>query len=382
MPVDNDRQRAVVRLSKVWMTHRKDKRMKRIIAIFAAVAIAVLAFASPARAASTEAIKAADWIVANNATEADWDAGTICDDLFALASTNDIKYQSAITKRVDYLKTATASYVGTNAARAAKMAACLTAVGENPKSFDGVNLITIIKDGIGADGSFSFPFNTGMAMVALARNGETIPANMITNMLTYRSTDGGFSWAPGQATYDPDMTSMAILGLKAAGYTGSELTGAIAFMEEEQLANGNWPAYSPINSTGLAGPLMGSSSSAAAASYVKGQQLSNGGLPNVENGEDADLMATQQGILALTNQTYVTITYDPAPASPSTSPSATSSTSPSATRTATATVTTTSTSSPKGELADTGAGVGAGLVALSVVAVGAGTVLLRKRPQA
>ncbi|WP_028707905.1 prenyltransferase/squalene oxidase repeat-containing protein [Propionicicella superfundia] len=373
--------------------------MKRTLAILAAIALSFVVFVSPARAASAEATKAADWIVANH-TQSGWTPGTVADDVLALASTGDTAYNDEIFNRLTYLKAQAASYIASgDAVTAAKLAIVAAATGQDASDFGGQDLIALVQAGIGGDGSIGDwpgPFSSGIAMVALARNGETIPSSMVTYLLTYRSADGGFTWATGESTYDTDMTALAILGLQAAQSTDPALADALAFVATQQQPDGSWSNYSPVNSTGLLGPLMTGAAATNAADYVVSQQVANGGLKTGASGaNDPDLLATQQGILALTGETFLTITYTvTAPTatptstqSGSTSPTATTTGSPTTTATSTATGTTasaTASSTASGEeLADTGADVGAGLLALSVVTAGAGTALLvRRKPRA
>lgn len=372
--------------------------MKRIIAIFAAVAIAFLAFASPARAASAEATKAADWIVAHHLA-ASWNPSSAADDILALASTGDTSYNDAIYTRLTYLKKQAAAYIAdaNDGTVAAKLAIVAAATGQDANDFGGNDLIALVNAAIKADGSigdYPGPFSSGLAMIALARNGEPIPAAMTTYLLTYRTTDGGFGWSPGTAVYDPDASALAVLGLQAAATSPAVVTDALATLAGAQDPDGAWRITTPwpnvpVNSVGMVGPLMSGAAKTRATSYVESQQRSDGGLKTgVSGAADADLSATQQGILALTDQTYLSISFKvttptATPSSPSTSPSRSATSTTTASTTAKATAKATATADPSGVLANTGSGVGFGLMVAALLVAGAGTVLLvPRRPRA
>ena len=124
---------------------------------------------------------------------------------------------------------------------------------------------------------------------------------------------------------------MAVLGLRASGSAKATqaVTDALAWLQGTQQADGSWQNYSPVNSTGLVGPLFpaGSEQATKATAYVVSQQLASGALTTGTDTK-ANLIATQQGIFALTGTTYATI--GGAQPSASATPSAVASTSPTA----------------------------------------------------
>ena len=309
--------------------------MAQLRRLFAVLAVALLIAAGPlagtARAASPEAIKAADYIVSTfggDAAAPYGELGSAADSLLALVATGDSKYTADITGILGYLKAGAADYVKPDAsgdAAVANLALVAAATGESATDFGGVDLITRLTEGVGADGAFGAwpgPFSSGLAMVALARNGQPVPESMVTYLLTYaepRSGDegGGF----GCSTYpfakdgdcpaaDPDSTAMAVLGLQAAGTEQAidAATDALAWLAATQQPDGSWQNYSPVNSTGLVGPLFVADTASAtkATEFVIGQQLDSGALTTGTD-DKPNLIATQQGIFALTGSTYLTI---------------------------------------------------------------------------
>lgn len=326
----------------------------RTFAILVVSALATTSFlAGIAHAAGAEAIKAADYIVSTfkpGTATPYGETGTAADSLIALASVDDPKYGSDIQGIVTFLKDNATDYVkpdASGASGAAKLALVAAVVEADAADFGGVDLLATIKAGIGSDGSFGAwpgPFASGLAMVALSRNGEQVPDAMVDFLLTYaepRADGAGGGFACGIYPFDakgdcpaadPDSTGMAVLGLQAAGSAKATAAAAAAleWLVSTQQADGSWKNYSPVNSTGLVGPLFPASSEQAtkASAYVAAQQLASGAL-STGTEANADLLATQQGILALTGTTYATVGAERPAASPSVaSPAPASSTAP------------------------------------------------------
>jgi len=301
--------------------------------------------AGTARAAATEAINAADYIVSTfkpGTSTAYGDAGSAADSLLALAATGDPKYDEDIAGILAFLQDQAEAYVkpdASGASGAAKLALVAAATKADSRDFGGVDLIASVRAGIGADGSFGAwpgPFASGLAMVALARNSEEVPDSMVGYLLTYAEPRvGGAGGGFGCSTYpfkkdgdcpasDPDSTGMAVLGLQAAGTATSMAAAndALEWLKSTQQADGSWQNFSPVNSTGVVGPLFpaGSEQATNAKAYVISQQLDSGALTTGTD-KKANLLATQQGILALTEKTYLTIGAQESGATASPTPS-------------------------------------------------------------
>ncbi|MCW3156907.1 hypothetical protein [Micropruina sonneratiae] len=284
-----------------------------------------------ARAAGPEALKAADYIVSTFGADAAapyGEPGSAADSLLALVATGDPKYDADVAGILDFLKTGAADYVKPDAggdSGAAKLALVAAATGESATDFGGVDLLAQITAGIGADGAFGAwpgPFASGLAMVALARNGQQVPEPMVTYLLTYQEPrDGAEGGGFGCSTYpfakdgdcpaaDPDSSALAVLGLQAAGTEAAvdAATDALGWLAATQTEDGSWQNYSPVNSTGMVGSLFvtGTAQATKAAEYVVSQQLDSGALTTGTD-DEANLLATQQGIFALTGTTYLTL---------------------------------------------------------------------------
>lgn len=291
------------------------------MAVIAATAVSFLGLCVPAHAESAEATRAADWIVENCSSEADWKASTVADQVLALVSTGSGAYDEAISTRLVYLKAQSSAAVKDSPETAAKLAVVAQATGQDAADFGGTDLIETVKNSVKDDGAFGAwpgPFASGLGMIALARAGQAIPPAMVTYLLTYVSADGGFHYSPQQSVGDPDSTALAVLGLQAADSKDPALNAALLWLETTQRGDGGWDSYSPVNSAGMAGPLLPAAAKDKAAAFVATQQLPSGGLKTgAADAPTADALATAQGIFALTNQTYRTVAAsaaDPAPA--------------------------------------------------------------------
>lgn len=331
--------------------------MKRIVATLAAAALSFFLIVSPAHAQDDEASLAADWISSQTAG----DPGQQAEQVIALVSAGNSRYDDEIDIIVTNLKSKAADYTSDSPEAAAKLAIVAAATGNDASSFGDVNLTGTIIESVRSDGSFgSFPgpFASGLAMVALARTGSQVPAAMISYLLSepYILSDGCFTFAEGEAA-DPDSTSMAILGLQAAESSDPALAKAQDCLAGLQQSDGSFQAYSPVNSTGLAGPLLLDDARDKAREYVASHQLADGALTTGgEGGDAADLLASTQGILVLTNQTYLTV--------------GTNADIPDASG---------QSDTGNGDVADTGSGVALGLAIVAVAAIGLGVVLVTRR---
>ena len=296
-----------------------------------AVLVLVGSAGAPARAAGPETTKAADYIVSTfkpGTTAPYGDVGSAADSMLALLSTADDRYDDEVAGALAYLQKNAKAYVGAKSAGtsgAAKLALAAAAAHVDARSFGGVDLIAEITGGIGTDGAFGAypgPFSSGVAMVALARNGVEVPGTMVDYLLTYQEprsgTDGGgfacitYPFDPsGDCPHaDPDSTAIAVLGLQAAGSSQAETaaSAALDWLKGMQMVDGSWRNFAPVNSTGVVGPLFPADSDQAirAKAYVASKQLASGALTTGTTTK-ADLLATQQGIFALTGVTYASV---------------------------------------------------------------------------
>lgn len=330
--------------------------MKRIVAMFAAAALSLTLVPMSAHAESEEVTRTADWI-ADQSTD---NVGQMADQVLALASTDGDEYSGRIGVLVNTLIEQAEEYSQESPEAAAKLSIVASATGQDPADFGGVDLTTLVAQSVRVDGSYGQypgPFASGLAMVAMTRAGTDVPASMISYLLSapFRQADGCFGVAEDEPS-DADSTAMAIVGLRAIESPHTALAKAETCLAAMQESDGSFASASPVNSTGLAAPLLPEDASDKARDYVISQQIDDGAL-TTGDADTGDLMASTQGIFALTQQTYLSIDAE-------------------ADLNATQAET-------HDDVADAGSGVALGLVLAGVAALSVGAVLiLRRRPKA
>ncbi|MBK8460724.1 MAG: hypothetical protein IPL43_11540 [Micropruina sp.] len=236
--------------------------VKGLAAVGLAAASALLFFVPPvsARAVANNAVataKAAAYLAAQIQTDhvvSSWgDVGATADVVLALAAARDNQYDDEISAMVAYLKTNAADYTNGSPEAAAKLAIVAATVGADAGNFGGVDLIAAVEAGIATDGTFggwAGPFAQGFGVLALARNGETVPQNMIDWLLDsdFRNADGGYAFSETDPS-DGDSSGMALLALKALPNPSCEAITAIIEVKEWSAENqetaGYWAGYSP-----------------------------------------------------------------------------------------------------------------------------------------
>lgn len=199
------------------------------------------------------------------------------------------------TSALDALAALAPTYAASDAGQAGKVARAVAAAGRNPRSFGGMDLIAVIEAAYDpATGRYhpDFQFRHTLAVEALQRAHETVPALAYTALREAQLPDGGWSWSfpdPGQSVPPSDIDTtgrvLLVLGqvpLPQCDTAESEavLSSGASYLEQAQLASGGWADVPPpttkpanANSTGLAvGGLRGSGRDPDAAPFIKGGQ--------------------------------------------------------------------------------------------------------------
>jgi len=93
----------------------------------------------------------------------------------------------------------------------------VVAMGGNPSSFAGRNLVSALRGKIGARGAIGPAANsTYWGVLALRAAGSAIPERTVAYMRNRQHPGGGYGWAVGAAP-DSNDTAAAVLALRAAG---------------------------------------------------------------------------------------------------------------------------------------------------------------------
>lgn len=258
------------------------------------------------------AASAAKWL--NSSVPKKWDgAGSALDVGLALA-TRECDYTTTLQDIRDYLAKQADSYTKTNPVAAAKLAIFASAVGEDPTSFGGVNLVERVlaaTEASGRIGSSDFAFGQALAMIGLARSGSVPTAPMVDYLLSQQLASG--AWGFG-TTSDPDSTALALIALSDETITSTATTKAavakgVAWAASTQQAAGYWENFSPVDSTSLLASALGlhGVDTGKALAWLGTQQLPNGAFSNTLNGTEANQLATANSLYLLSGVTLATV---------------------------------------------------------------------------
>ncbi len=291
--------------------------LKRLLAVGTATAVAFVSFGpaptAQASVSSRTVTKAANWLVSNPATVDDGISGEI-----AAATALAVARRNApvMRARIAALQTKAATAVDGKPGAAASLAILVKAVHLDPKSFGGANLVKELLDGIdstGQVGSFGSAYGQALAIIALKRAKQPVPANVVTTLLTFQDASGAFGYEFNGFVPDPDSTALSIQALYLLGGHSAQIKKAVAWAKSAQTKKGYWEAYSPVDSTSLMASALKlvHRSSGKASSWLRTQQLKDGGFPGElkNSASTSNLLATSTAMYLLTGKSLATFTY-------------------------------------------------------------------------
>lgn len=256
---------------------------------------------------------------------------------FAAAGYNPASITKAGKSPVDYL-TSTAAASTRDAegrvfpAQTGKLLVGVVAVGGDPTSFGGQNLVADLEATLQPTGAYSTTASQGFltgaasantqafAILGLAAAGRTIPTSA-TDFLVAQQGENG-AWG------SVDVTGIALQALIAAGRPATDpaITRAVAYLRNTQAATGGWEAFGDISTNSTAYALQGLLAAgvdvngaewrkqgrtpiSTLASYQKpdGPFVAHWNATAIESGFNPtadNLLATQQALPALIGATY------------------------------------------------------------------------------
>jgi hypothetical protein len=314
-------------------------------------------------------MRAASYLSGNLPT-ADDGTGTFVSAALALSAARSCDYSTAIASLLASIKQQAADYVGNDPVRAANLAILALAVGEDPASFGGLNLMQLIAAGTqpnGQVGAYASSYAQSLAVIAYVRAGQPVPAAVLANLVAGQDPSGAFGYTYSGTFYpDYDTTGLAIEALSAAHGDSTVIAKAVAWALSEQNGAGYWPnPYSPVDSTGILGSGLGfaGTSSGSAATWLRSVQLADGGFPASLDSTTSNVMATADAMWLLAGSNLVTVSMLRCAAT---------TTDPTVNITA---------GTGASTLADTGSPDDGpiGALAVSMLVVGAGVLVLRRR---
>ena len=93
----------------------------------------------------------------------------------------------------------------------------VVALGKNPASFAGRNLVRSLRSTVAANGRIgSFSNSTYWGVLAFRAAGATLPSRSLAYIRSLQGTAGGYSYAPGTGA-DSNDTAAAVMALRAGG---------------------------------------------------------------------------------------------------------------------------------------------------------------------
>jgi hypothetical protein len=153
------------------------------------------------------------------------------------------------------------SYVGTDAGRAGRVARAVEVTGGNPRDFGGLNLIAMINAAYDPTTGHYHPllYNHTLAVEALLRAHEPVPAAGLNALTTAQLADGGWFWSFTGTQSDVDTTGrvMQLLGGVAGVAAPDAYDRAASYLEQTQASAGGW------NTGYVSGPPNGNSTALA-----------------------------------------------------------------------------------------------------------------------
>lgn len=279
----------------------------------AATTAASSSSAISAAAQPPEVLRAAGFLSKNLPTTDDG-VGAFISAALGLSAAQSCTYSASIAALVSSLKQQAADYVGTDPARAANLAIAAIALGEDPTSFGGLNLLSILAIGTHPDGQVganASAFAQSLAVIAYVRAGQPVPVAVLANLVAGQDATGAFGYSFGGTFYpDYDTTGVAIEALVAAHGDTTAISKAVAWALSEQTVAGYWPnPYSPVDSTGILGSALvfNGTDVGSAAAWVRSQQLPDGGFPASIDSTTSNVTASGDALWLLTGTNLVTV---------------------------------------------------------------------------
>jgi hypothetical protein len=172
------------------------------------------------------------------------------------------------TSALTALEKAVPTYMSQGAGQAGKVARAVAAAGRDPRNFAGIDIISVIKQAYDPATGRYHPtqlFHHTLAVEALWRAGQPVPAAAINALLVAQLPNGGWYWAfpnPAYPLPQPDVDSTGRVLQLLAGMMDVQALEAYArtakylFAWEEasgwSTADPNFPGPPNVNSTALA----------------------------------------------------------------------------------------------------------------------------------
>lgn len=221
------------------------------------------------------------------------------------------------TSAIEFGEKEGAAYVGATA----KLALTVEVTGGDATNVSGIDLVAQLlrlkqEDGRFADdsafGSYANLYGHSFAVLALDAGGQAVPQDVVQALLDAQCADGSFPETyptpETPCTGQVDATGLALQALAAVDLGASaDAAEAVAWLQDQQGADGAFPGEAPVNSTGYA--VLGldavGAADGGAVAWLAGLQNADGGLPKGPAEPASDLFATAQALPALAGETFL-----------------------------------------------------------------------------
>jgi len=271
---------------------------------------------SPARAASPEVDRAANWLEAAQNSDGGFGSSAGSDSSAAqtgwamlgleAADRNPLDVTGAGASPVDYLRGHLDEV--SSAGDLARTIVALEGTGVDPRSFGGRDLVSDLLDHRAANGSYSgWPGTTSFAVIALRAAGANGGLETTISWLAkVQNEDGGWGDVPGQPS-NADVTGSVMQALPGAKVSRS----ALSYLRKHQRSNGGFVlgGSGGVNSQSTAWAAQGmiavgadpgsASSGESALAYLAARQASDGHYRYSESSDQTPVWVTSEALVAV-----------------------------------------------------------------------------------
>lgn len=230
-------------------------------------------------------------------------------------------YQAGVGTEVadqatDWVVAQASDYV-TSPGSAARAAILADVADIDPTDFGGVDLVEAMSGDLGD--LASNPYGLGLLVIALERSEVEVPAGVLDALLATQEEAGSFGF-PGFGT-DLDATAMAVQALATVdgnSDAAAALTKGVDWLADNQCdavsdgcpeAGAYWGSFSPANTSALVIPALADAGidTTDQLAWLVDQQLADGSFPAGLGLTDGDAYATAQAILGLNSVTLAEV---------------------------------------------------------------------------
>jgi len=232
--------------------------MRRLVSIVVLASCLAWPIAAAAQAPADPLQAAAAWLRTQQQADGGFsngfvpgsDPATTADAVLAIvaAGQDPSQWTAEGSSPMDSLQRAATSGSVAGPGAFAKVVLAAVAAGGDPRSLGGVDLVGNILGGFSVDAGLfgGGPYDSALAIQALAAAGEPVPEGAVAGLLATRLADGTYSFngdqTPGAG--DSNTTAMAVIALVAAG-EDDEIASSLAYFRSVQNEDGGWTYQKP-----------------------------------------------------------------------------------------------------------------------------------------